>query len=284
MAHVQDLTEYTVVDTGYLSITSSDISVDDVTENVDAYAYKDFGAGYFTGTLSFKLDVKCTDPGPGIVDDGTADIIAEQTGRILTESGNPLIGEDATPTYYRLGGECSLWVLSNNIDDAYALESSSYNHLRVDWVPGAVSGTSVLSLVECYGGVKYQDTHVINAVQDYYIRISINNSVLSCKVYSDALLNTLGFELELSLHSATAYRYLMPFSSKNTGELLRSWSGVVGDLAFYRDVPEMPVRTCRECFATWVEDDRMYEEPYRCPRCGAYPESIRVHGYELPYV
>ena len=36
----------------------------------------------------------------------------------------------------------------------------------------------------------------------------------------------------------------------------------------------MPVRVCNKCLATYIEDEKMYLEPDRCPRCGAYPEPV----------
>lgn len=32
------------------------------------------------------------------------------------------------------------------------------------------------------------------------------------------------------------------------------------------------LRVCPFCKSAYMEDDRMYEEPERCPRCGAYPD------------
>lgn len=32
------------------------------------------------------------------------------------------------------------------------------------------------------------------------------------------------------------------------------------------------LRLCPVCKHTWLEDDRMYEDPDRCPRCGAKPD------------
>lgn len=33
-------------------------------------------------------------------------------------------------------------------------------------------------------------------------------------------------------------------------------------------ITDLPIRTCNGCGAVWMEDDRMYEEPDRCPGCG----------------
>ena len=33
-------------------------------------------------------------------------------------------------------------------------------------------------------------------------------------------------------------------------------------------ITDMPIRTCRQCRAVWIEDDRMYEDPEVCPHCG----------------
>lgn len=37
-------------------------------------------------------------------------------------------------------------------------------------------------------------------------------------------------------------------------------------------IQDLPVYVCRKCKTTWVGDDRMYEEPERCPACGHYNE------------
>lgn len=36
-------------------------------------------------------------------------------------------------------------------------------------------------------------------------------------------------------------------------------------------ITDLPVRVCRSCGATYMEDANMYEDPARCPHCGAYP-------------
>lgn len=49
-------------------------------------------------------------------------------------------------------------------------------------------------------------------------------------------------------------------------------------------IVDMPVHVCRQCLAIWIEDDQMYDNPGRCPRCGAYPSSIAEGDEGLPYV
>jgi len=39
-------------------------------------------------------------------------------------------------------------------------------------------------------------------------------------------------------------------------------------------ITDLPVRVCNQCDAVWVEDDQMYEDPERCPHCGAWPRPI----------
>jgi Zn-finger nucleic acid-binding protein len=33
-------------------------------------------------------------------------------------------------------------------------------------------------------------------------------------------------------------------------------------------IAEMPIRKCPHCGAIYIEDDRMYEDVDRCPKCG----------------
>ena len=40
------------------------------------------------------------------------------------------------------------------------------------------------------------------------------------------------------------------------------------------EIVDLPVRVCRKCLATYMEDENMYEEPDRCPHCGARSEPI----------
>ena len=45
-------------------------------------------------------------------------------------------------------------------------------------------------------------------------------------------------------------------------------------------IQDLPLRVCRKCQAIFMEDDRMYEEPERCPKCGAYPDDVPGQGEE----
>lgn len=35
---------------------------------------------------------------------------------------------------------------------------------------------------------------------------------------------------------------------------------------------DLALRVCPACRELWMEDDRMYFDPDRCPHCGGYPE------------
>lgn len=43
-------------------------------------------------------------------------------------------------------------------------------------------------------------------------------------------------------------------------------------------IVDLPVRVCNKCLAVYMEDENMYEEPDRCPHCGAYPEPVAVES------
>lgn len=36
-------------------------------------------------------------------------------------------------------------------------------------------------------------------------------------------------------------------------------------------IVDLPVAVCRACKIVYVIDERMYEEPERCPKCGRRP-------------
>lgn len=36
-------------------------------------------------------------------------------------------------------------------------------------------------------------------------------------------------------------------------------------------IVDLPLRVCAACRIVYMEDDRMYEDPSRCPRCGGEP-------------
>jgi len=37
-----------------------------------------------------------------------------------------------------------------------------------------------------------------------------------------------------------------------------------------KSITDLPVHVCRACGAVWMADDKMYEDPDRCPHCGTY--------------
>ena len=56
---LEDLTTYTEHDpNNHITVTSTQITVSQLTENEDAYVYKDFGSGYFQYFENYKLDIK----------------------------------------------------------------------------------------------------------------------------------------------------------------------------------------------------------------------------------
>lgn len=38
-------------------------------------------------------------------------------------------------------------------------------------------------------------------------------------------------------------------------------------------IVDLPVRVCPKCLTVYMEDDHMYVEPDRCPKCGYQPGS-----------
>ena len=32
---------------------------------------------------------------------------------------------------------------------------------------------------------------------------------------------------------------------------------------------DLPIRVCNKCGAVWMEDNQMYDDPNKCPGCGA---------------
>ena len=44
-------------------------------------------------------------------------------------------------------------------------------------------------------------------------------------------------------------------------------------------ITDLPIRVCPSCTAIFVQDDRMYEDPSVCPRCGSdLDASLREGG------
>lgn len=43
-------------------------------------------------------------------------------------------------------------------------------------------------------------------------------------------------------------------------------------------IEDLPLRVCAQCRAVYMEDDHMYDEPQRCPRCNADPDQDKGEG------
>jgi len=48
-------------------------------------------------------------------------------------------------------------------------------------------------------------------------------------------------------------------------------------------ITDLPIRVCRVCMATWMEDPQMYDEVDRCPHCGTYAGSGDNSDYNEDY-
>lgn len=46
------------------------------------------------------------------------------------------------------------------------------------------------------------------------------------------------------------------------------------------DITDLPVRRCPSCGCVYMEDEQMYLDPSRCPRCNAEPAEKTDKGEE----
>jgi len=174
----EDFTTYTEVDTANNRVQRTATHVDHAaTRNEDTYLYKDYGVGHFTD-FTHKVDVR-------------SDFAA-------------------------LSSQGFVWMLANDVDDAYGLHSAGKTFILIR-IRRDDAGNHI-TLFEFYGGDWYYDDYVgVAANTWYYLTIEKSGTSLTCKIYSDSARTTLVDTLSLTLHGNWSFRYIYACNTWNDG-------------------------------------------------------------------
>ena len=175
----EDFTTYTEVDpNSHISIISStEIHVSGLTRNEDAYVYFDYTTGYFTEEFTHYIDI--------------------------------------TPITTTGGGVGVFYLLSNVIDDYYAIQPN-YPHIRI-WINPTTSGEKYLSIKARHSdGNIDSDSMFYTGGTRYYLKIVRTSTQVVLYVYSDSEHTNLIDTLPISMDT-TSFRYFFPVNSYNSG-------------------------------------------------------------------
>jgi hypothetical protein len=185
----EDFTTYTEVDpNSHLSKTAYHVDHTGY-RNEDCYLYKDKGVDHF-GDFTHLVDSKPNSA-------GTTNYAHE---------------------YF--------WMLSNDVDDAYGLNTAGKTAIAACWIDTATSGQCNLFLREFYGGTAYSvSSPVINYGTQFYFTIVKSGTSLVLHAYSNsARTQELAWSpLSLTLHADHKFRYIFAGNVWNDGTDSGKW-------------------------------------------------------------
>jgi len=180
---VENLTTYTEVDpNSRITKTATRSSYAGLTQNEDAYIYKDKGVGHFNGDFEHLIDVYL----------------------------------DASDEF----GIVVVWGLANLVDDLGGIALASGDELSVYFFYNGAD--RILRLRELVGGISYITNYIVSLDTPYYLKIKRDESIgtygrLYCYVYSDSARTNLLETLQLDLHEKEDFRYIYATQSYNGG-------------------------------------------------------------------
>ena len=175
-------TDYTEVDPAtYLALTDTRVTYAALPRNVDAYTYRDKGAGHFSGDFEHKFT--------GVASAGIT------------------------------SGWVAWWALANLVDDWKGIDDANGDLLSIS--AAATATVYTLNLYEMIAGTLYSDATAnitINTIK--YLTMERDEAVgtygtLYCYIYSDATRETLWDTLTVTLHEKEDFRYIYAIQTYN---------------------------------------------------------------------
>jgi hypothetical protein len=194
----ENFLEYTETDpNGRYTVTANKIDVSGLTRDEDAYVYKDYGAGYFSGTVSTHY-FECY-----------IDSSSTNSGQAIT------------------------WMLANTIEDSGDIVTGS--HPAIYAFLQTSGGTPYIVLGESSGGSQYSDADAISFDTQYWATAVRDKSAGSfgtvyLYVYSDSDRSVLEVSLSVALHETTNYRYIYGANSNDQNQAAQTFTGWMQNL------------------------------------------------------
>jgi hypothetical protein len=197
-ADFQDFNTYTEVDpNSRITVATSKVTASGVTQQEDAYVYKDFGVSYFNAlNIDFEAYIDSTGGNNvnNLVSSGlTSATVNDGSGWAATDVGVGFQYADA-------GG--------GNIGRIYLIRGALVANDSFDGIPDTL----------------------------YYLTLlrEAANDTIELKIYSDSSRSTLLDTLSVAGYgAATRYRYLYPLTSYNSGDAGRSFVGYTQNMVIY---------------------------------------------------
>lgn len=222
--------DYTETDpNARIAITPNEtITFTGLTENEDAWVYRDMGAGYFSRNFKIHFEVEIT------------------ASTASTEQGT--------------------LILANSVKSYHNIDTDGESYLGVVlYRDGGVNYR--IDLDECDSGARTIDSYTCATGTRYYCVMERKEEVgafgtIYCYIYSDAdhinLLDTLSIALSTSKKD---FRYIFGLNAHNDGAGANNMSGIVSNMYMYRERTWDALANVQELREKWVLIRRAEDDP-----------------------
>lgn len=203
---LEDFTTYTELDAGgdpgNLVVTQNKIDANGITKDEDSRVFADKGAAHFGATFEHKV---------------------KTVWQAVPGDGWPF---------------AACWALSNVVEDAGYWNTNNSQAVLVEWSGDAVQKYTMLRDEED----GEQDFYTNSGYLTRYLTIQrTSETALECRIYSDAVRETLVDTLVVSLTNGRRYQYVFGFNSSDTNQAARVISIDVEDLDLQEAAPGLPI-------------------------------------------
>jgi hypothetical protein len=191
---LENFTTYTEVDpNNHLSQTATRATFTTLTYNEDAYLYKSYGSGHFSGDFEHKIDA--------------------------------VLSSSTTHNNYAV-----VWALANGVGDNNDIEAlNDYIKLyfahrstgKYFWLDGKYNGAAVSNT---------SSTYALTLGKTYYLTIKRDGNVVTVNVYDESARTTLLTSLTITLAGASSFEYLITTGSTSGVSYTWTLTGFVENL------------------------------------------------------
>ena len=117
---------------------------------------------------------------------------------------------------YQDNGVAFFWVLSNDVDDYYGLQTAGKPCIALRLIKSLYP---YLSIRELYNGTEYYSSNfTCTQGTQYYLTVKRDGTSVTCKIYSDSARTNLLATLSITLHAEQPnHRYIFASQTYNTG-------------------------------------------------------------------